>query len=590
MAAKLKKDGLRRGDVVKGRYEILRLIGEGGMSRVFLAADLQLTNKQWAVKEVDRRAVDPVGRPIEQSLASEAELLSKLDHPNIVDIVDIDKTDDYIYVVMDHVEGQSLDKVVREHGPQSEENVQRWMLQICDAVGYLHRQDPPVIYRDMKPNNIMLHPDGYVKLIDFGVSREYKDEAKKDTIAFGTTGYAAPEQYGKAQTDARTDIYGLGATMWHLLGGEAPPVEFPLPNVGSVNENVGEGFADVIIPKCTELEREKRYQSCDELAVDLEMYHELTREYRAKQTNKVVAFATTGILAVLLVFVGIGMLALRSGLITENYEYHMSIANSKFRTEPEVAAIEYASAIGYKPDAVDAYEGLIKCYEVDGKFEAEEKELMQEDGKVASEKEQFDSLYQGNIASLQNSSRFAELSYEIGRLYWYYYSYGQTGSYEENQATRIKASTEYFGNAMSDPSFEKSSTAETYYSIAQFTTDVDNLIRTGGEDKELYVDYWNSMVDLVNRIDSEPLEIVKLDSCILAADALETYTSKFKSIGEISEQDVMALRDEVATQLETMKCTGENEVLREQTLNRVNTSVVTKIATVYSQATIPEIE
>ena len=200
----------RVGDVIKGRYKILSVIGKGGMSRVYLAADLQLTNKQWAVKEVDRNATDPTGRPIEQSLASEAELLSKLDHPNIVDIVDIEKTEDFIYVIMDHVEGTSLADVVRREGPQSEEDVQKWMLQVCDALGYLHRQDPPIVYRDMKPSNIMLHPDGYIKLIDLGVAREYKDEARKDTIAFGTTGYAAPEQYGIFQSDERADIFSLG--------------------------------------------------------------------------------------------------------------------------------------------------------------------------------------------------------------------------------------------------------------------------------------------------------------------------------------------------------------------------------------------
>ena len=143
----------------------------------------------------------------------EASLLSKLDHPMIVDIVDIITTDKYIYVVMDYVEGVSLDKVIREEGPQSEENVQDWTMQICDALDYLHKQDPPIIYRDMKPSNIMLRPDGYVKLIDLGVAREYKDQSKKDTIAFGTEGYAPPEQYGKAQTDPRADIYALGATM-----------------------------------------------------------------------------------------------------------------------------------------------------------------------------------------------------------------------------------------------------------------------------------------------------------------------------------------------------------------------------------------
>lgn len=115
---------LQEGDILKDRYKVQQLIGRGGMSRVFMCTDLNLQNKLWAVKEVSRNATDHVGRPIEQSLAIEAELLSKLDHPMIVDIADIVTTDECIYVVMDYVEGVSLDKVIREEGPQSEENVQ----------------------------------------------------------------------------------------------------------------------------------------------------------------------------------------------------------------------------------------------------------------------------------------------------------------------------------------------------------------------------------------------------------------------------------------------------------------------------------
>lgn len=574
MAIKSEHGGLKNGDVLKGKYEILALIGEGGMSRVYLARDLELANKQWAIKEVDRRATDPTGRPIEQSLASEAELLSKLQHPVIVDIVDIEKTENYIYVVMDHVEGEPLDKVIRENGPQSETDVQNWMIQICDALGYLHRQNPPVIYRDMKPNNIMLHPDGYVKLIDLGVAREYKDEAKKDTIAFGTTGYAAPEQYGKAQTDARTDIYGLGATMWHLLGGSAPPVEFPLPNVRERNPEVGEGFADVIIPKCTQLEREARYQSCEELVSDLEVYKELTQEYRAKQKRKVISFATTGIAAILLVLVGFLMLGLRESTITEKYEHHMEIADSQYRIDSEAAAEEYLAAIAERPGAIDAYLGLINCYKEDGQFTPEEKQ-------------QLDAVYNDNLADLQNS-RFAELSYELGRLYWYFYTYGQTGAYEENQATRIKASTEYFANAALDTAFENYVTAETYYSIAKFTSDIDKAVMDGSEDKDLYTEYWNSLEELASRVESEPLEIVKLDSCVLIANSIETYMNKFKNIGGISRAQMEGLLDTVLNQLESMSLTTEeNNELRNSTIARLRNEIRSKIATSYSANTVP---
>ncbi len=575
MAIKGEQGGLKNGDVLKGKYEILALIGEGGMSRVYLARDLELVNKQWAIKEVDRRATDPMGRPIEQSLASEAELLSKLQHPAIVDIVDIEKTTNYIYVVMDHVEGEALDKVVRQKGPQSEEDVQNWMIQICDALSYLHRQDPAIIYRDMKPNNIMLHPDGYVKLIDLGVAREYKDEQKKDTIAFGTTGYAAPEQYGKAQTDARTDIYGIGATMWHLLGGSAPPVEFPLPNVREANPNVGEGFADVIIPKCTQLEREMRYQTCEELVSDLEVYQELTREYKAKQRRKVTSFAGSVAASVLLVIAGFACLGIREGQITQNYQYHMDVANARVQIDPEEAQTEYLAAIHERPDAIDAYRGLINSYKVDSKFTPEEKQ-------------QIDEVYNDNLAALQASSRFPELSYELGRLYWYFYNYGQTGAYDENQATRIKASLDYFTNASQDQTFENYATAQNYANIATFVSGIDSAVMQGDEDKELYAGFWESLNTLDDQIENEPVEVVKLDSCVLIANSIETYMNKFKNIGEVSEASMEALLERVSGQLAAMKLTTEeNTALRDVTLARLNGETTMKLATLYSGNTVP---
>ena len=584
------KGGLVKGDIVKGRYEILRLIGGGGTSRVFLAADLRLSNKQWAIKEVDRHATDPAGRPIEQCLASEAYLLSRLGHPGIVDIVDFEKTEDYVYVVMDHVEGQSLDKVVREQGPQSEEDVQRWMLQICDAVGYLHRQNPPVIYRDMKPNNIMLHPDGYVKLVDLGVAREYKDEARKDTIAFGTTGYAAPEQYGKAQTDARTDIYGLGATMWHLLGGEAPPVEFPLPNVREKNERVGEGFADVIIPQCTQLERDARYQTCEELAADLEIYQELTREYRTKQKNKVLAFAVLGVLAVVFLVLGFAMLGAREASLSQNYEAHYQNAELQKRTNVEAAEQEYIEAISYRPDAVDAYLGLVYCYEADQGFTPEEKQ-------------QFDSVYRQNLSALKESKRYGELSYQVGRMYWYFYTYGSNRDANgqlllDNQSTRIKASTESFEAAKDDHGFENRLSAETYFNIATFTSDIENAVTQGDEGKEMYRSYWDSLVALEQSTESANggsgiAEVVKLDTYVLITNSVETYLSKFKDFAEVDRFEMDSLCNKVADQLSRNSWSkGTNETKAKDTYERLTRNVIAiRVPQVYdSSMLVPRME
>ncbi len=562
--------GLQRGDVLKGKYEVLALIGQGGMSRVHLARDLELTNKQWAIKEVDRHATDLLGRPIEQSLASEAELLSRLQHPQIVGIADIQKTDDFIYVIMDHVEGESLDKVVARSGSQREEDVQAWMLQICSALSYLHRQDPPIIYRDMKPNNIMLHPDGYVKLIDLGVAREYKDDQRKDTIAFGTTGYAAPEQYGKAQTDGRTDIYGLGVTMWHLLAGSPPPVEFPLPNVREANPAVGEGFADVIIPTCTQLTRASRYPSCEALAADLEAYRELTREYRAQQRHKVLAFAIALLAAVLLAAAGAGALAWRDSLIEQTYQHHLDAGDALVQASPEEAQAEYLAAIEERPDGMEAYEGLIRSYKVDSVFKLQEKQ-------------QLDAVYGRNLPVLQQSSGFPALSYEIGRLYWYFYDYGQTGTYEENQATRIKASSEHFANAAQDPAFENAPTAQSYANIARFLSGIDAAVMQGEESTELYNGFWNSLQELSMRAAAEPMETVKLDGCVLVANAIETYMGKFKSIGGIGQDAMEELLGRAVQQLaQLVPTTDANEQLRVQTLERAKIETPAKMAALFA--------
>ena len=572
MAQHSKTDGLKRGDIIKDRYEVLRLIGQGGMSRVFLAADLKLQNKQWAIKEVDRRAKDPAGRPIEQSLASEADLLSKLDHPNIVNIADIEKSQDYIYVVMDHVEGQSLDKIVREQGPQSEVDVQNWMLQICDALEYLHSQNPPVVYRDMKPGNIMLRPDGNVKLIDLGVAREYKDSAKSDTIAFGTEGYAAPEQYGSVQTDPRTDIYGLGATMWHLLGGQAPRKEYPLRNVREVNPSVAEGFAQVIIPKCCELDREKRYQSCSELMNDLEVYEALTQDYRNEQKAKVRKFAIVAGLSIFFLILGIVLMFVRSAYINANYDSLIAQADVEKRQNPESASEGYLSALHYKPDAVEAYLGLIYCYEFDGKFTPEEKQ-------------QFDAIYNANKEVLKQTPRFGELSYSIGRMYWYYYTYGSTNeSTEDNQSTRIKASTEYFADAKDGPDFDRRSTAQTYYTIATFTSDIENAIREGEENEELYKNYWNSLVDLTSKIDTESVEIVKLDTCELVTNGIETYMSKFKDFAKVEQKEQVDLCNQVAECLKQTNWSESNKVAAQDTRARLESTIVPRIQSVYGSS------
>lgn len=271
------------GSVIDNKYEILKQIGKGGMSTVYLAMDKRL-NKQWAVKEINKAANDKNNEVVVQSLLAEANLMKRLDHPSLPRIVDIIDNGRTIYVIMDYIEGESLDKILNTNGPQPQALVVEWAKQLCNVLSYLHNQKPPIIYRDMKPANIMLKPEGNLKLIDFGIAREYKQNNMTDTVSLGTRGYAAPEQFGgMGQTDARTDIYCLGVTLYHLLTGQNPAEPpYELYPIRQWNPSLSSGL-EYIVQKCTQLNPDDRYQNCDELMYALEHYDEMDENYRKRK-------------------------------------------------------------------------------------------------------------------------------------------------------------------------------------------------------------------------------------------------------------------------------------------------------------------
>jgi serine/threonine protein kinase len=198
----------------------------------------------------------------------EAKLLRNLDHPNIPRIADFFEDNGRACLVMEFIWGESLEKRLEAaNAPLLETDVLQWAVQLCDALYYLHTLQPPIIFRDMKPSNAMVTNTGLVKLIDFGIARTYKVGKKRDTVAMGSENYAAPEQWGKGQTDARSDIYGLGATMYHLLANMAPTPAFlpsePLP-LGNYNSALSKKTV-AIIDKAMDRERKLRFQSASEM-------------------------------------------------------------------------------------------------------------------------------------------------------------------------------------------------------------------------------------------------------------------------------------------------------------------------------------
>ncbi len=210
--------------MLEGRYRIITTIGRGGMGAVYLALDQRLNNMRVAIKEMSTNAVGQGNLTAAISaFKKEAAILIDLRHPALPRVIDFfPRGVDRWYLVMDFIEGKNLSAVLSERGRIEESLVINWSQQLCEILHFLHEQDPPIIFRDLKPSNIMLTPQGQIKLVDFGIARHFRPGVGSDTTAYGSTGFAPPEQYGDRQTNVRSDIYALGATIHCLITGIDP--------------------------------------------------------------------------------------------------------------------------------------------------------------------------------------------------------------------------------------------------------------------------------------------------------------------------------------------------------------------------------
>lgn len=207
---------LKMGQVIDDRYRISGLIGSGGMSVVYLADDLRLKGKRWAVKE------SLCLNELHSDIQTEADMLITLDHPRLPRIVDfyLPDREGYSYLIMDYIEGVSLSQLMKDNpGPLPSDFIIQTAKQLLEVLQYLHGQHPPIIYRDLKPSNIMLTLQNELMLIDFGIARSYKLGISEDTVKLGTVGFAAPEQYGSGQSQPVSDLYGLGALILYMATG-----------------------------------------------------------------------------------------------------------------------------------------------------------------------------------------------------------------------------------------------------------------------------------------------------------------------------------------------------------------------------------
>ena len=269
----------REGQVLAGKYRLKKVLARGGMGRVYLAEDLHL-HKVWAVKEMEGELMGSY-----EAVQNEAALLGNRSHPGLPVVVDLFADGGFFYLVMEFVEGQTLEEAVLRQGAFPEESCADVLRQLIEILSYLHNQHPAVCYLDMKPANVLLTPAGKVMLVDFGAAMETEGAACRRGGFFGTYGYAPPEQCGELRSrrdrtagkalrrdtvcDVRSDVYALGATVYFLLTGYDPAR--PPFGIRPWKEWEGAAGTDFIalLQRCLEREPDRRFQSMEELRTAL---------------------------------------------------------------------------------------------------------------------------------------------------------------------------------------------------------------------------------------------------------------------------------------------------------------------------------
>ena len=259
--------------LLRQRYRVLQTIGKGGMGAVYLAQDTQLGDRPVAVKEMSQsnlygqQALDAT-----EQFKNEAHLLAGLQHPNLPSIHDYFEENGRWYLVMSFIQGETLADYL-DHAQNKRlplEEVLSIGRDLCNVLHYLHTHQPPIIFRDLKPSNIMRSSDGHLYLIDFGIARHFKPGQEKDTASYGSMGYAPPEQYGRAQTTERSDIYSLGATLYELLSGYDPSLSpFRLPPLQSQVPTLPDRLVR-LITQMLELDESKRPANVQSIQQELQ--------------------------------------------------------------------------------------------------------------------------------------------------------------------------------------------------------------------------------------------------------------------------------------------------------------------------------
>ena len=541
---------LEVGSLVDGKYRILRVVGKGGMSVVYQAVN-EKANKIWAIKEVRKDGVQNY-EVVKQNLIVETELLKSFNHPNLPSIIDVIDGDGSFLIVMDYIEGNSLNKALETSGAQRQEDVIEWSKQLCDVLGYLHSRKPPIIYRDMKPANVMLKPDGNVSLIDFGTAREFKSSSVEDTTCLGTQGYAAPEQYGgHGQTDARTDIYCLGATMYHLVTGHNPSTPpYEMYPIRQWNPMLSSGLEEIIL-KCTQRNPNDRYQSCAELLYALDHYQDLDIENKKVQKFKWNTFVASVIVMLAMLVGTLGFSIASSALTSQTYSSlltegdNLSDSVDDSSENNKKAEAKYIEAITkIDPENIEGYSKLLDLYMKDKVLRAEE---------YSSFLKLLTSL--DELGSKDESKYINELVYKFANDLFFSYEnkYGSEG-------VGIGYASKWYKKIADSPVSEdkKKTFASDMYVISDNFYNIGKL--DGANDPLPYTDYWAKLNNLLDAdMVSEGNILIALKTYQFIASQMDKHLAEWKTYN-IKEEDYLAVFDTIQQKTDAIVKTNIYEV------------------------------
>ena len=457
----------KNGSIVNGTYVVLRVIGRGGTSVVYLVRNPR-AGLMWAMKEVPKD---------KESFVTDDKILVGLYHPNLPRIVDVMETDTHYLIVMDYIEGKTLRKVLSEEGPQDQDTVVKWGIQLCSVLDYLHSQKKPIIYRDMKPGNIMRRKDGSVVLIDFGTARRYDANVTEDTQALGTRGYAAPEQFGgNGQTDQRTDIYNLGATLYHLVTGHNPSKPpYEIKPIREIDPSLSSGLEKIIL-KCTQQDPELRYSNCRELMEDLENYKKFDDSYIRQKRFEKAAVALSAFLGAACICAAVILGAAKGRALANSYD-SLIIAGETSEDQSSRWAY-YKKAIEVDNKQPQAYELILDEMLEDGNFSAADAAYMTSILNSSSGGS-------NNNKAFSTSDGYPVFAYHMGQAYFYYYE-------GDGNKQLSKAWFELAAGSKKGLTEQQMLRAERFYKIADYYSRLGKKDKAG--DSELsYGSYWEDI-------------------------------------------------------------------------------------------------